>query len=98
MAVTPRKVSKPMLSTYISKCSSTWVPLTRLIHTEKTFACMKAAYDAGVNFFDCAEGYAGKKGPIFPVAGSAVLADRKSYRGKVGASDGRGHQEIRLET
>ncbi|KFY37798.1 hypothetical protein V494_04627, partial [Pseudogymnoascus sp. VKM F-4513 (FW-928)] len=25
----------------------------------KTFACMKAAYDAGINFFDCAEGYAG---------------------------------------
>jgi len=24
---------------------------------EKTFACMKAAYDAGINFFDCAEGY-----------------------------------------
>ncbi|KAK3719217.1 hypothetical protein LTR37_004436 [Vermiconidia calcicola] len=24
-----------------------------------TFACMKAAYDAGINFFDCAEGYAG---------------------------------------
>lgn len=23
-----------------------------------TFACMKAAYDAGINFFDCAEGYA----------------------------------------
>jgi aryl-alcohol dehydrogenase-like predicted oxidoreductase len=26
--------------------------------TEKTFACLKAAYDAGINFFDCAEGYA----------------------------------------
>ena len=26
---------------------------------EKTFACMKAAYDSGVNFFDSAEGYAG---------------------------------------
>ncbi|KAK3054715.1 hypothetical protein LTR09_004444 [Extremus antarcticus] len=24
-----------------------------------TFSCMKAAYDAGINFFDCAEGYAG---------------------------------------
>jgi voltage-dependent potassium channel beta subunit len=24
-----------------------------------SFACMKAAYDAGINFFDCAEGYAG---------------------------------------
>jgi len=26
---------------------------------ESTFACMKAAYDVGINFFDCAEGYAG---------------------------------------
>lgn len=26
---------------------------------EDTFACMKAAYDVGINFFDCAEGYAG---------------------------------------
>jgi aryl-alcohol dehydrogenase-like predicted oxidoreductase len=26
---------------------------------ESTFACMKAAYDIGINFFDCAEGYAG---------------------------------------
>ena len=26
---------------------------------ENTFNCMKAAYDAGINFFDCAEGYAG---------------------------------------
>ena len=24
-----------------------------------SFACMKAAYDSGINFFDCAEGYAG---------------------------------------
>jgi aryl-alcohol dehydrogenase-like predicted oxidoreductase len=28
-------------------------------NSEKTFACMKAGYDAGINFFDCAEGYAG---------------------------------------
>jgi aryl-alcohol dehydrogenase-like predicted oxidoreductase len=26
---------------------------------ESTCACMKAAYDVGINFFDCAEGYAG---------------------------------------
>lgn len=25
---------------------------------ENTFACMKAAYDVGINFFDCAEQYA----------------------------------------
>lgn len=24
---------------------------------ENTFACMKAAYDVGINFFDCAKGY-----------------------------------------
>lgn len=24
---------------------------------EKTYACLKAAYDAGINFFDCAESY-----------------------------------------
>ncbi len=28
---------------------------------ENAFACMKAGYDAGINFFDCAEGYAGEK-------------------------------------
>ena len=27
--------------------------------TERTFECMKAAYDVGINFFDCAEGYSG---------------------------------------
>lgn len=26
---------------------------------ENTFACLKAAFDAGINFFDAAEGYAG---------------------------------------
>lgn len=30
-----------------------------LISLETTFACMKAAYDVGINFFDCAEGYGG---------------------------------------
>jgi voltage-dependent potassium channel beta subunit len=29
------------------------------VNNEESFACMKAAYDVGVNFFDCAEGYAG---------------------------------------
>ena len=29
------------------------------VDDEKSFECMKAAYDAGINFFDCAEGYAG---------------------------------------
>ena len=34
------------------------------------FECMKAAYDAGINFFDCAEGYAGGKSE--EVMGQAV--------------------------
>lgn len=37
---------------------------------ENTFACMKAAYDVGVNFFDCAEGYAG--GESEKVMGQAI--------------------------
>lgn len=36
-----------------------WLTYGGHVENEKTFACMKAAYDAGVNFFDCAEGYAG---------------------------------------
>lgn len=34
------------------------------------FDCMKAAYDAGINFFDCAEGYAEGKSEI--VMGQAI--------------------------
>jgi aryl-alcohol dehydrogenase-like predicted oxidoreductase len=37
---------------------------------ENTFACMKAAYDVGINFFDCAEGYAG--GESERVMGEAI--------------------------
>jgi voltage-dependent potassium channel beta subunit len=37
---------------------------------EATFSCMKAAYDAGINFFDCAEGYADGKSEI--VMGKAI--------------------------
>lgn len=37
---------------------------------EGTFSCMKAAYDAGINFFDCAEGYAG--GESEKVMGDAI--------------------------
>lgn len=34
------------------------LPITLLTHDpEKTFACMKAAYDSGINFFDTAEIY-----------------------------------------
>ncbi|PQE25338.1 voltage-gated K channel beta subunit protein [Rutstroemia sp. NJR-2017a BBW] len=37
---------------------------------ENTFACMKAAYDVGINFFDCAEGYSG--GESERVMGQAI--------------------------
>lgn len=37
---------------------------------EGTYACMKAAYDEGVNFFDCAEAYAG--GESEKVMGEAI--------------------------
>ncbi|KAK5161414.1 hypothetical protein LTS14_001210 [Recurvomyces mirabilis] len=36
-----------------------WLTYGGHVENENTFACMKAAYDTGVNFFDCAEGYAG---------------------------------------
>ncbi|KAI9825014.1 MAG: hypothetical protein M1819_006525 [Sarea resinae] len=35
-----------------------WLTYGGHVDNENTFSCMKAAYDAGVNFFDCAEGYA----------------------------------------
>jgi aryl-alcohol dehydrogenase-like predicted oxidoreductase len=38
--------------------------------SEGTYACMKAAYDSGVNFFDCAEAYAGGESEI--VMGEAI--------------------------
>ena len=38
--------------------------------SDGTFACMKAAYDTGVNFFDCAEGYA--EGESEKVMGEAI--------------------------
>ena len=41
-----------------------------LRNKEGTFACMKAAYDAGINFFDCAEAYAA--GESEKVMGEAI--------------------------
>ncbi|KAH8708510.1 putative voltage-gated K channel beta subunit [Phaeosphaeriaceae sp. PMI808] len=35
-----------------------WLTYGGHVGDENTFACLKAAYDAGINFFDCAEGYA----------------------------------------
>jgi len=36
-----------------------WLTYGGHVENENTFACMKAAYDVGINFFDCAEGYSG---------------------------------------
>jgi len=47
-----------------------WLTYGGHVENENTFACMKAAYDAGVNFFDCAEGYAG--GESERVMGEAI--------------------------
>ena len=38
--------------------------------TEDSYACMKAAYDAGINFFDCAEAYSG--GESEKIMGEAI--------------------------
>lgn len=37
---------------------------------EKTFDCMKAAYDAGINFFDTAEAYSAGESEV--VMGKAI--------------------------
>lgn len=38
-----------------------WVTYGGHVGDQIAFDCMKAAYDAGINFFDCAEAYAGGK-------------------------------------
>ncbi|KAK6950926.1 hypothetical protein Daesc_007454 [Daldinia eschscholtzii] len=38
-----------------------WLTYGGHVEKENTFSCMKAAYDSGINFFDCAEAYAGGK-------------------------------------
>lgn len=47
-----------------------WLTYGGHVGDDKTFACLKAAYDAGINFFDCAEGYAG--GESEKVMGRAI--------------------------
>ncbi|KFA66359.1 hypothetical protein S40285_01329 [Stachybotrys chlorohalonatus IBT 40285] len=47
-----------------------WLTYGGHVDREGTFSCMKAAYDSGVNFFDCAEGYAGGESEI--VMGEAI--------------------------
>jgi voltage-dependent potassium channel beta subunit len=41
-----------------------WVTFGAQLNLDLAFACMEAAYDAGVNFFDNAEGYAGGESEI----------------------------------
>jgi len=47
-----------------------WLTFGGHVENENTFACMKAAYDVGINFFDCAEGYSG--GESERVMGQAI--------------------------
>ncbi|KAG9236412.1 putative voltage-gated K channel beta subunit [Amylocarpus encephaloides] len=47
-----------------------WLTYGGHVENENTFACMKAAYDVGINFFDCAETYAG--GESEKVMGEAI--------------------------
>ena len=47
-----------------------WVTYGGHVGDQLAFDCMKAAYDAGINFFDCAEAYAGGKSET--VMGQAI--------------------------
>ncbi|OAL52989.1 voltage-gated K+ channel beta subunit [Pyrenochaeta sp. DS3sAY3a] len=47
-----------------------WLTYGGHVGDENTFACLKAAFDAGINFFDCAEGYA--RGESENVMGRAI--------------------------
>ncbi|KAF2963355.1 hypothetical protein GQX73_g10217 [Xylaria multiplex] len=47
-----------------------WLTYGGYTENEKTFECMKAAFDSGVNFFDCAEVYSGGKSEV--VMGQAI--------------------------
>jgi len=47
-----------------------WLTYGGHVGSENTYACMKAAYDCGINFFDCAEGYAA--GESEKVMGEAI--------------------------
>ncbi|KAF4555845.1 Aldo-keto reductase-like protein 14 [Elsinoe fawcettii] len=47
-----------------------WLTYGGHVKNEDTFSCMKAAYDVGINFFDCAEGYAG--GESEKIMGEAI--------------------------
>ncbi|KAJ3472567.1 hypothetical protein NLG97_g10884 [Lecanicillium saksenae] len=50
-----------------------WLTYGGHVDREGTQACMKAAYDCGVNFFDCAEQYSAGESEI--VMGEAIKSD-----------------------
>jgi len=47
-----------------------WLTYGGHVENENTFNCMKAAYDVGINFFDCAEGYSDGESEI--IMGQAI--------------------------
>ncbi|KAI4152419.1 MAG: hypothetical protein LQ340_002927 [Diploschistes diacapsis] len=47
-----------------------WLTYGGHVGNEDSYACMKAAYDAGINFFDCAEAYSG--GESEKIMGEAI--------------------------
>ncbi|EED17398.1 voltage-gated K channel beta subunit, putative [Talaromyces stipitatus ATCC 10500] len=47
-----------------------WLTYGGHVENENTFSCMKAAYDVGINFFDCAESYS--NGESERVMGQAI--------------------------
>jgi aryl-alcohol dehydrogenase-like predicted oxidoreductase len=47
-----------------------WLTYGGYVGNDDAFACMKAAYDCGINTFDCAEAYAG--GESEKVMGDAI--------------------------
>lgn len=47
-----------------------WVTFGPQLHDNLAMDCLSAAYDAGVNFFDTAEGYAGGQSEI--IMGKAI--------------------------
>jgi len=47
-----------------------WLTYGGHVKNDDTYACMKAAYDVGINFFDCAEGYSAGESEI--VMGEAI--------------------------
>jgi voltage-dependent potassium channel beta subunit len=72
-----------------------WVTFAQQIGEDTAYECMKAAYDAGVNFFDNAEGYAGGQaetmmGNVIKRAGwkrSDLVISTKIFYGGKGVND-----------